>query len=58
MDKNKLVNGSFFYYSHLLIDLPFFFFPLSIMLWKSLPVEIVVATEILFALFLLRGMRE
>lgn len=55
MDKNKLVNGSFFYYSHLLIDLPFFF--LSIMLWKSLPVEIVVTTEILFALFLLRGMR-
>lgn len=35
-----------FYYSHLQIDLSFFF--LSIMLWKSLLVEIVVATEILF----------
>lgn len=35
-----------FYYSHLQIDLSFFFF--SIMLWKSLLVEIVVAIEILF----------
>lgn len=36
-----------FYYSHLQIDLSFFF-SLSVMLWKSLLVEIVVATEILF----------